>query len=211
MVTVLTDIILVLVAFSIYALYKLRQYRQTEELRQLVAWCVSEDRDIRANLELFQYVSNAQLDYVPGEYRISGETEWLYTRKILQAYTKNLSESYFHDRLCVPKSRYAVSGNDFFMLKLYRYLMDHQCDYKLCGHDMHKETLSFENHGMWGGMLFDATYALSDFGMVYHKLYYISCLYCKASPVLNPKGDPYRTADQIKAILDAKQIELSRY
>lgn len=211
MVTVLIDVILVLVAFSIYTLYKLRQYRQKEELRRLVAWCASDDRQLRANLELFQYVSNAQLEFVPEEYRISGESEWRYARQILHDYISNLTEAYFHDSLCVPKSRYVISGNDFFMDKLYSYLMDHQCDYKLCGIDMHKETLSFENHGVWGGMLFDATYALSDFGMVYHKLYYISCLYCKASPVLNPRGEPYRTADQIKAILDAKQIELSRY
>jgi len=211
MIAIPMGISLALVAFSIYALYKLRQYRQKENLRQLVAWCVSKDRHIRAELELWHYVSNAQLEFVSEEYRISGESEWQYARQILQDYISNLTEAYFHDSLCVLKSKYVISGNDFFMDKLYSYLRNHQCDYTLCGHDMHKETLSFENHGMWGGMLFDATYALSDFGIVYHKLYYISCLYCKASPILNPKNEPYRMAEIIKDILDTRQIEMSRY
>lgn len=201
----------VLIFCAIYVFYTIKQYQRKEELKSLVAWCVVKDRSFRYNLDLREHVHNAQLEYVPKSYRISEQDEWSHVQHILRCFVSYLTDSYFSDYLYLPKSKYAISGDDYFMFSLCSFLEAHQCDFELSGQSMHKETISFIDYGTWGGMLYDAKYSLSDFALTYHKLYYISYMYCKSSPVINPKGKGYKREQKISDILDAGQIEISRY
>ena len=108
------------------------------------------------------------------------------------------------------KSKYVISGEEYFMFSISNYLEEHQCDYQFSSHDMHKETISFKSYGSWGGPLYDAEYALTDFAIVYHKLYYISLLYCQSNDVINPKKKEYSVCAAVKEILDKKTIQMSR-
>lgn len=184
-----------------------------ETLRALVAWCITENsNEYRCNLHLHEYISNAQYDgKILEDYRITDEAEWNITKEIIIYYQKDMTQMYFTNRLSLPKSKYEIPGEHYFMYSLQSYLGEHQCDYAFCGHDMHKETISRKNYGSWGGQLFDATYALSDFSLVFHKLYYISYMFCKHSQILNPKGELFSNEGDIEDIIDAKQISLSRY
>lgn len=205
------SIFIIAVVLCIYLCYQLHQYVKAKKLKKLVAWCTMDDsQKFRGGLKLYQHVNNAQLHNVATEYHIHGETEWEFTNEILFSYAKYLAEQYFDDRLYIPKSKYVVRGEDYFMFTLCDYLSMHECDYEFCGHSMREKTLSFKNHGMWGGPLFDAKFALSDFAIVYHKLYYISYMFCKSSPILNQTGGSYRSDDELRTILDTKQIEISR-
>lgn len=206
---------IILLALICYAFYRLHQYRQEKELFDLVAWCVTTDYQsigsVRPGLDLCHYIGNAQVDQkLPSEYCIHGDTEWQFTKEILKEYQRDLTQSYFNSSLSPKaiKSKYSIHGDHYFMFSLCSFLGAHQCEYEFLGHDMHQERLVYKSYGH---MCFDATYSLSDFAIVYHKLYYIVYNSCKESKIFNPNEASYQHPDDIKKILDTKQIEISRY
>ncbi len=181
-----------------------------KSLKKLVAWSVTEDNHIRCNLPLSSYIVKAQNKLsIPCEYRISGKTETWYMEEILAMYQKDLSQAYFKDQLVVIKSKYVITGEFYFMYLLYVFLSDHQYDYEFLGHDMHKEQLEYTHHGDWGGPLFNATYSLTDFALVFHKMHYITYMYCLSNEVLKDFV-PEWNEENLKEILDTKQIQISR-
>ena len=132
-------------------------------------------------------------------------------KDILSEFQKELIQDYFSNKLKIVKSKYDIPGEHYFMFALTSFLEDHQCDYDFQGNPMHKDTLSYKRYGDWGGPCYDATYSLTDFALVYHKLYYVAYLFCKSSEIFNPKGVAFRNSESIRSILDAKQIQMSRY
>lgn len=68
--------------------------------------------------------------------------------------------------LSIPTGKYLMPDKTYFMYLLQGYCEEHQCDYKLLGYDMHKETISHKSYGSWGGPLYDATYSLTDFAIL---------------------------------------------
>lgn len=203
-----TIILLTIITLLVIALTKLCVYYEQRKLSRLVAWSVSgESRD----MPLWQYISNAQIDLgIKDEYRITGDTEWEFARKIIEEYQQYLSKSYFDDRLELIKSKYVIPEDHYFMFTLQHFLEGHQCDYTFIGYEMHEDTISYKQYGSWGGPLYNAKYSLSKFSVVYHKLYLISYLSYMKSNVLNPEKKPSKKEKYIREILDTKQIEISR-
>lgn len=202
---------------TIIAFSKWREYSQEKKLRDLVSWsaigdyCPGLGRHSYVR-ELLIEVLNAQCNNaIDKKYSITEDSEKKCVIEIIEAYQKDIMRSYFKGQLIVIKSKYAISGADYFMISLCNFLKDHQCDYQFLGHEMHKERIAYKEYGAWGGTLFDATYSLTDFATVYHKLYYITYLFCKNSEIANPSGYAYNNEKYIKEILDTKQIQLSRY
>ena len=198
------------------AFTKWRELYQERELRNLVAWNIIPYQEFAEvsghDFPLRSYISNAQIKFqLPQEYRISGDEEWSFADDIISEYQKDLTLAYFQRKLKKPKSKYIIDSDHYFMYALCSFLHDHQCEYKFLGHNMHGKRIEYKEYGSWGGTLFDATYSLSEFAVVYHKLYYITYLFCKASKFANPDGNFYKHEDSIKNILDSKQIQLSRY
>lgn len=212
MIAFLLVILFVMVTCLSVFIPKYRQHRDHTVLYNLVSWCVTKDSSIfRCNLPLSSYVFNAQNDLeVPSQYRLSVSQEQAAVEELLASFQNELMKDYFEGSLRCVKSKYVIPGNHYFMFALNSFLSEHQYDPCFNGHDMHKSTLSFNGHGSWGAPLFDASYELSDFAVVYHKLYYITYLFCKNSKVINSKGDAYCYSDSIKKILDTRQIDISR-
>ena len=207
---ILIPIIAALVLVTVYAFYKLSAYSKECNFRDLVAWSVSEDNHIRANLSLSAYLSNAQIRLsIPREYCISGDIEAKFMHDIIAAYQKDLTNSFFKGNLTAIKSKYVVSGEAYFMYLLYIFLSDHQCDYDFIGHNMHKERIFYKEYGSLGSTHFDATFSLSDFAVAFHKLHYITYMYCRDSRILCDFV-PDWTEKNLKDILDTKQIHISR-
>lgn len=191
---------------------KYRKYRDHTGLYNLVSWCVTKDSSLyRCNLPLISYVFNVQKELeIPPQYRLSLGQDKTVTEELLGLFQNELINAYFDGSLKHIKSKYVIPGNHYFMFALNSFLYDHQCDSCINGHDMHKKTLEYNQYGSWGAPLFDACYELSDFGIVYHKLYYITYLFCKNSKVLNSKGEAYLYSERIKKILDTGRIDISR-
>lgn len=182
-------------------------------LKKLVSWTLSEnDNAFRCNLRIRDYIHNTQIKYVPEkDLRIKTDEEWEIVKTILESFKRELSEDFFCDSLVLPKSKYAISGESFFHYSLCSFLRNHQCDYNLAGYEMHDKQLEYKRYGSWGGPLFDAKYLLSEFGVVYHKLLYISYKYCKNSKAINPNGTFYDREESISEIIVSRQIDISRY
>jgi hypothetical protein len=196
---------------AVYAFFKLREYAAERTVRELVAWSASADNHIRGNLSLCDYLHNAQRKLkLSREYCIYDDDERSYAKSIIEEYRQDLMQSYFKRNTYTIKSKYTVKGLDYFMFSLYAFLSDHQCDHEMCNQNMHTEQTEYKSYGYWGGPLYDATYALSDFAVVFHKMHYISYMYCRESVVLKALV-PAWNEQNLKEILDAKQIEVSRY
>lgn len=206
----LAPIIFILVFVFIFFSSKLREFYRDRSLRELVAWSVTTDDNTRCNLSLSDYIVNAQNKLsLPQEYRISGDVERNYMNDIIAAYQKDMMQSYFKGYLKVIKSKYVVPGEVYFMYSLYTFLSDHQCDYEFLNHNMHKERIFYKEYGSWGATHFDATFALSDFAIVLHKMHYITCVYCRRNDILSGIV-PNWNEQNLKEILDTKQIQISR-
>lgn len=209
----LVVVIIVLIIVIIYAFWRLKQYAEFQKLHNLVVWCIITKMDTYSHsMPLWSYISNAQIKLsIPEKYRISGEVEWKTVKDILSEFQKDLAKEYFFGNLKIPKSKYVIPGEDYFVFALQSFLGEHQCDYEFLGHNMHKERISYEEYGSWGALHFDATYSLTEFAVVYHKLYYIAYCFCKDGKIFNPKGNAFQNSASIKHILDTKQIQISRY
>lgn len=216
MVQLIYPAVILILSVICYAFYRLHQYKQQDEFFHLVAWCVTTDYkstlSVRPGLDLCHYIGNAQIDQkLPSEYCIRGDTEWQVVKEILKEYQRDLTQSYFNGNLKVMKNKYSIPGEHYFMFSLCNFLREHQCDYEFLRHNMHQETLAYKKYGQWGVTSFDATYSLTEFAIVYHKMYYIVYNFCKASKIFNPKGEAYQYADDIKKILDTRKIEISQF
>lgn len=207
MVSFLSVLLSICLFVAVIAVGKWRELSRQQELKDLVAWSVVSGDGI----PLWAEVSNAQIKLgIQKDYCIFGDDEWEFVKEILQEYRKNLTQSYFNGSLLIIKSKYAIHGEHYFMFSLYEFLSKHQCDYQFLGHDMHKEIISYKSYGESFSAGSDATYTLTDFAVVFHKMSYITYLFCKNSKIANPNGDAFCNEKSISNILESKQIKISR-
>lgn len=216
----LSTVILVLIVLYLWG--RVRSHRESELLYKFVAWCVSKDDLVyRCNLSLLHYVHNAQISLkISDSHSIRGDIERGYAKSILDGFTSYLCESYFchkinRDNLRKLGKWEKIDGYfieiHFFMFQLYNYLSSHQCDSHFLGQDMHCKTLSRKDYGMWGGPLYDATYELTDFAVVFHKMLYISYMFCKNSSIYADVISKYATEQSYIDVINTKQISISRH
>ena len=203
----LAPIVTILVFVFVFLFSKLRELYRDRTLRDLVAWSVNGGD----GLPLWAEISNAQIKQnLSMEYCISGDEEWAYVKEVIDEYRQDLMRAYFKGRLYVIKSKYRIRGVDYFMFALYAFLSDHQCDYEFLCHDLHKERISYKSYGSAFSAGSDATYTLTDFAMVFHKMHYITYMYCRGNDILKDFV-PGWNEKNLREILDTKQIQISRY
>ena len=178
------------------------------QLKELIAWCLTDSN--REYLPLHQFILEAQnLLNVPPKYRIiSSDLEKV--KILIAGFQKDTTQKYFSNSLYLPKCKYTINSKTYFMYLLQSFLEKHQCDSYFLDYNMHQNRITYESYGSWGGELYDATYSLTDFAIVFHKLYYIAYIYCKKSNTLNPKGNYFNNEQSIEYILDSKQISISQ-
>lgn len=197
--------IILLVAYFLVTLI-LKCYRE-DSIRRKVAWCI----EPKSGFDLFAHIANAQVAlHLPVEYCIIEQNEQEYVRAILSEFQKYLVNSYFREQLSMKMYMRLWRGEDYFMFKINAFLRNLCTENKFLDYDMHKKRLSYKQYGSWGSTLYDATYALSDFGRAFFKLYYTTYLFCKESERIDPKGEYYQRPNDIKQILDTQQISISR-
>lgn len=204
---------IILLCILVYVIIKKgMESAKEKKLKEVVAWCATDNSNtFRCNLHLWEYISKAQIKLnLLQEYRISTDEEWNLAKEIIKGFQKDITQKFFSNQLSIPASKYVISEETYFMYLLQRYLEQHQCDYDFLGYDMHKETISHKSYGSWGGPLYDATYALTDFAVVLQKLYYISYMHCKKSSTINPKGEYWSNERSIEDIIDSRRLSVSR-
>lgn len=213
---VLICLVIILIAVILYFSSALIEYYKRKRLHNLVAWTVIKSKPAELlvyshDQPLWSYLEDAQSRlHVPQDHCITSDKEWEFVREILDAYQKDLVQSYFKNHLLLLDSKCVLSGEDYFMVALHTYLSTHQCDYKFLSYNMHEKRLEYKSYGSWGGALYDAAYSLSDFAVAYHKVLYLAYLYCKKSNVINPSGSLFTNEAHLEEILNTKTIKISR-
>ena len=101
-----------------------------------------------------------------------------------------------------------MSREEYFLLTLNIFLADHECDVELNGNQMYT-LLERKTYGRWWSELYDAYYALEDFGIVYTKLYYVVRTFCERSSVINKNSEMLHRTEEIKKRLDSGIINIS--
>jgi hypothetical protein len=168
----------------VWLIYKHKQLSKQVEIKNLIAWIVTDnDKDYRLNIDILSYIKNAQnqCNILP-EFRIA-ENEWDSVKKIINHLQKDIVQKYFCGEIYVPKSRYVINGDVYFMLRIEMYLSDYTEKYSFYENTICKHVQDAETQ--------EDFYELTDFGLVLYKLYYIAYVYCKNSKIINPKGNDF--------------------
>jgi hypothetical protein len=205
------EIIALAVLLGGIVIYLLVDRYRKKELKNIIGWCATKDSNLcRCNLSLKSYILNLQIQMkLLPEYRIT-EDEWSTVELILADFQKKLLDHYFSDSVHIPKSKYVIKKEIYFMFMLQEYLCQHQCEYRFLEHDMHQDVISHKSYGSWGGSLYDATYSLTDFAITFHKLYYVAYMSCKNDKFLEAGGYRFNKERDIENIIDSKRISVSR-
>lgn len=192
------------------AIYKSVQNSQSESLRKQVDWVTSTNNgwDGPRAMEIWEYVYNVQIEKnISQKYRITKNEDWDLVRSIIKECADNIGKDYLSRRL-EPSAEYAaLTQQEFFFAKLYYHLYIKASKYNhICGKDMFSCVENFVNE--YGRDAKKCT--LSDAGIVYYKLCYITALYCKDNPRINcVKTGVWITGDDdvYKTILDRNYVE----
>lgn len=206
-----SEIIGVLVFPIIFFINRTLKYYKQKKLFELVSW--SAIGDYNPVLSRYSYtddlifsISRAQSSCsISAQYKIVEHEDFKLVREIVEEYQDYITKRYFRDNLSLFKSKYAVSKTDYFMAMFHDFLSENSAKSEFLGHDMHSERIDFKSYG---GGEYRAKYEMSDFGILFYKLYYITHIYCKESPVFQNLVMEW-TEENIKDVLDTKQIDIS--
>lgn len=210
MIGLITAGIFAIVIIAYFVIRKAMELSEQKHLNELVAWCVTDNsNEYRNNLSLLDYIKNAQIKYcTTPELRIVAD-EWDTVKLLIENFQNDTIQNYFCKHLKMPPKK--IDGESYFMCLLQEYLEKHQCDSYFLENKMHMETVSRKDYGSWGGQLYDATYSITDFALVFHKLYYISYMFCKNSTKLNPNMEHFTCEKSIEEVIASKTISISKF
>lgn len=208
--------------------HKVYHYSLKGTLHKHISWCVTEDSNVfRGNMSLLMWLCNVphyskkktcdcffpnadKLFLIEEKYWLRDD-ELDIAKEILCAYQKELSQEYFSGHLIVNRSMCKLSKQEYFLVTLNDFLQKYECEKNFLGHKMY-DTKDYKSYGSWGMPLFDATYILTDFAVVYHKIYLIAQTYCltlRENP-LDTSSLYFRCAENTKMYLDTREMKVSR-
>jgi hypothetical protein len=196
-----------------------------------VAWCVTEDsHSYRCNLHLIDWLRNVyyystkkkspdcffpnadKLFPIQENHFIVKDEECKIAKEILKEYQRDLVQKYFSGKLCADRFAKKITRAEYFLLTLREFLQEHECETTFYGNKMYN-TKDYKSYGSWGGPLFVATYVLTDYAVVYHKIYLTAQMYCltlRKNP-LDTETTSYISAEETKKVIDTREMKVSRY
>jgi hypothetical protein len=178
---------LLAICFLIYIGVK---YYKQKRLFEFAAWPVTSPiRDLVGEIEM------AESRYsIPPQYRINKATEQDFVDEILREYQSHIAKLYYSNRLQLIKSKYVLTAEDYFMASLHDFLSDKSESIMFSDHFLYRS----KNDGN------KPKHIMTDFGIAFYKLYYITRTYCKQNPVCNNRFSHWIDTD-ITNVLDRKE------
>lgn len=145
-----------------------------DKLKEQVNWCTDERSYSRCRVTLLNCIYRAQADHnIETQYQlIHEESSHDIVNDILRCYQKDMVQKYFHNRFTYKK----MTCENFFMKTLQDYLNEHRCEKTFNENKMY-DVKNYQYYGNWGGPSFDATYVLTKYAFVYHKMLHITQVY----------------------------------
>ena len=200
-------IIGILLLIAIFVIPKLVQNSRDQSLKEQVAWTTTTSRawDSPRALELWQYIHNIQNHYhVDTKYRISSNQEWELAKAIIEKCRSDLANDFSQNRVQSTKYTSSLTPEEYFVFSLSYFLSENKTKKELLGQKMYIE-VDRVSYSAWS---YDATYSITEFGMVFHKLRYITTLYCVDHPRIKAMIGFMDPADQ-KETLDSGIYKVS--
>jgi hypothetical protein len=191
------------------------KYNKAKRMLEKVKWCVS--REARDTV-LGWPPSSTDPEYT------FHKSEYGFLDDIIKNYQDDLVQKYFngytldYDKLSAAREKFyngytldydklSADGNYFkgyFIITLNSFLEKHLLDEKLLG--------EIKTHKSYDFLESDTTYELTDYGVTYHKLYYITQLKCiefYKNPV-HPNDTLWSTLECTKKDIDTREITIIR-
>lgn len=117
-------VLFLLVLAIVWGVLLWKKYSALNNMKEWVTWSASKNNDVRCNLSLWSYIGNAQIKLnIPEQYRITSD-ELQHVKEILAEYQMLLTQAYYDNQLWGLKSKYVVTGEDYFMFCLYVFLCE---------------------------------------------------------------------------------------
>lgn len=192
-------IIALIVLVAIFVVPKLVQNGRDQSLKEQVAWTTttSSEWDSPRALELWQYIHNFQNRYsVEDKYRISTKDEWDIAKSLIEKCRSDLAADFSQNRVQSTKYTADLTPEEYFVFSLSYFLSENQTKTVFLGQIMYIE-IDRVSYSAWS---YDATYSITDFGMVFHKLRYITSLYCLDHPRIKSMIGYMNPTDQKKTL-----------
>lgn len=127
---------------------------------------------------------------------------------ILNQFQQDITANFFACNLTLCKPRCKIKPKDMFFYLLFTYLKEHECDYSFAGNIVYNQ-ISKKSYGFWGGELYDSESELTDFGIAFKKLHYITSEYCYKHDEIRRTFNTSQCM-YLRTQIDEKQISISR-
>ena len=196
----------ILVVTLVLLAYVCRELYAKKSLFKKVGWCVAHSRSVTRPILLLWLNDTLAIKNIKSDYMITKEDERLIAQEILRIYQEELKEKYFKG---IAPYYGEATCEEYFLSTFIEFLSRHECETDFNRNVMYK-VKSYKNCGCYGVDLFEATYELTDYAVVYHKLYYNAQLCYENDPRLNKYNHCTESA-RIKKVIETREIEVSKY
>ena len=180
--------------------------KYTKDLFNKVSWIIDKSSSIR-NDDLVNYIEREQYNLkVENNCCIdfSNESEKSFVCEIIETHKQFISDSFFCDSLTKDKFFYNLDCLEYYMFSLRGFLEKKQL-----------ETNKFNDIVLYRFFSKEGSYTthkLTDDGVLYKKLFYITTLFCVNNEKINPSfTNPKSTLKSIKENLEKKEISFWSY
>ena len=194
------------IIFIAFFVSKFYTYIQQENIKNKVATCIQ--GYIGGHSSQIDVLNEAQHQLnITFEYQF-GTADMECVKLVIELYRKELNKNFLDNILRHDRYITKMTDTEYFFLTFHSFLRKHDCDTSLGGKDL-LNLKQKENLGMWGAQRHRAEYSLTEFGVVFQKLYYITLLYCETNPSINNENQ-FCGSDRVKRTLDTQEVTITR-
>lgn len=214
----LNCVLAIVIIVSFFLLYWLVRksfslYKE-DKIRQHVAWCV---KDVNQLIGCLCYVQRLSKEKTPNccvphadklitiedSFWLTEDDEITIAKEILYEYQKEISQTFFENKLSTLKSLRNLTDEEYFLVSLGNFLDKNQFSSKFFSDKMY-ETIEYTPLGV--------TYKLKHFAVVYYKTLLITKTYYMAlqKNPYNTGSVYYQSINNTKEVLDTREIKASR-
>ncbi len=202
--------ILVLFFILFFCIYYLYRLYLKNELKNKISKIINIDNSTFAE-EVLCIQSELGIEE---KYKISSQKEIEYAGNILKCFSEHLISKFWNNTLSLNHKLIILSDKEYFMLMLRNFLKENELDenltfFKKLHLDMYDIELICYNENSCENYI----YTLTDFSIVYQKIFLYSSLFCeinKAIIKIFPTISHYKCSETIKETLNKGKIEVMR-
>ena len=190
--------VIAMICAAVFFAYKYYKNLIDKKVRERASWWLAKDSS-----DILAYIQKECVG-IESEYLITNEFERKTAFEIISIFQEESKEKFIKGYYTVNREYAKMKFSEYFMLYFEQFLAEHSKD---CfnGNPLYIEK-SRERYDCGS---YDSKCVITDYGMVYRKLHFMSVWFCEKSTYLNRYNDYY--SNRLKEELDTKEITFSYY